>query len=493
LYGEVANDLGIHDSRVLVPGDADASVLFQRILAVHESYAMPGLAKNLRDTAGVQLIADWLNSVAPNVPGGSSNPLTYQRIDFAAVPAVMATTDGPLTLSASASSGQAVTFDLVSGPATLAGNVLTLTGASGRIVIRAQQAGNGTYEAAPEKEQVIQVSPTGMSTGTGLVGTYYDDINLSVLAFTQTDPQIDFYWGGGAPAAGMEHDSYSVKWEGEIEPLTSETYTFTARSDDGVRLWVNNQLVIDNWQDQAVMSVSGDISLNAFTRYPIRVEYYENGVYAQARLSWSTPTISREVIPSYAYYRTVNPILPVEWASFEATPQGSRVRLDWETLSERNAARFEVERSVDGQSFSKIGQVPATGNSSQLQSYQTFDETPLPGRNIYRLRQIDLTGQMSYSELREVWFELAEELFSVQVFPNPLSLTADLQVIIENEQAEAVRLRLMDMQGRIQQQQDLPGAQRVQTQLSRQKLSAGVYILEIKTATQRTTRRVLIQ
>ncbi|MEM7657849.1 MAG: PQQ-dependent sugar dehydrogenase, partial [Bacteroidota bacterium] len=490
LYGEVSNDIGVHDSRVLVPGDAEASVLYQRILQVHEDFAMPPLAKNLMDTVGVQLIADWLNSVAPNVAGGAG--LTYQRIDFAAVPEVMNTADGPLTLNATATSGLPINFQLVSGPATLAGNTLTLNGTPGRVILRAVQAGNGTFEPAPEKEQVIQVSPPGVSVGTGLLGTYYNNANLTNQAFTQTDAEIDFSWGSGSPAISMAYDSYSIKWEGMIEPLTSETYTFFGRSDDGIRLWINNQLVIDNWQDQGVNEVSGTISLTAFTQVPIRVEFYENSVYAQARLSWSAPSVDKAVIPSYALYPVTGQVLPVEGLRFTAVQAGNQVQLDWETLLEVNTSTFVIERSADGQSFEAIGEVAAAGNSSELTTYQQWDEEPLVGLNAYRLKQIDLNGAFSYSALQEVWFKEQEDWLKVQLFPNPLLAGERLQIVVEADNEQVFQLQLMDMSGRVLRQETHRGQRNYHIQMDRSDLAAGLYLVRIRKDKREVIERVLL-
>ena len=64
---------------------------------------------------------------------------------------------------------------------------------------------------------------------------------------TRTDARVDFDWAGGSPAAIFPKDSFSARWDGEIEALYSEPLTLIARTDDGVRLWINGSLVIDAW------------------------------------------------------------------------------------------------------------------------------------------------------------------------------------------------------------------------------------------------------
>ena len=78
-----------------------------------------------------------------------------------------------------------------------------------------------------------------------------------------------------------------------MKPPVTGTYTFYTLSDDGVRLWVNGALVVNNWTDHAPTENSGTIALTAGQRYDIRMEYYENGGGAVARLLWSAPASPR--------------------------------------------------------------------------------------------------------------------------------------------------------------------------------------------------------
>jgi hypothetical protein len=62
---------------------------------------------------------------------------------------------------------------------------------------------------------------------------------------------VDFNWGTGSPDPSIAADNFSARWTGQVQPVSTQAYTFYTVSDDGVRLWVNNQLVIDNWTDHA--------------------------------------------------------------------------------------------------------------------------------------------------------------------------------------------------------------------------------------------------
>ncbi len=124
-------------------------------------------------------------------------------------------------------------------------------------------------------------------------GEYFNNTSLSgTPALVRTDSQISFNWGTGSPAAGIiNSDNFSARWTQTLY-FSVGNYRFTTTSDDGVRLWVNNVLLIDRWQDRAVQSFSGDIYL-AGGSVPVRLEYYERGGSAEARLTWvlvSAPT-----------------------------------------------------------------------------------------------------------------------------------------------------------------------------------------------------------
>src|SRR5205807_7682036 len=124
-------------------------------------------------------------------------------------------------------------------------------------------------------------------------------MDLTNPMLTRNDSTIDFDWGDGSPDPAIGPDTFSVRWVGKIEPLYSETYTFYALTDDGFRLWVNNQLIIDSWIDQPPTEQAGaPIALSAGTRYDIRIEYYENGGGAVAKLLWSSPSQSKEIVPA---------------------------------------------------------------------------------------------------------------------------------------------------------------------------------------------------
>jgi hypothetical protein len=113
--------------------------------------------------------------------------------------------------------------------------------------------------------------------------------------------------------------------------------------------------------------------------------------------------------------------LPVELVSFTATAEGrTAVRLAWATASERNSARFEVERSLNGTSFQLVRAVAAAGTSTNAHTYDLRDASLPTGVSqlYYRLRQVDVDGAAHYSVVRPV--ALAGAPAGLSLYPNPV-------------------------------------------------------------------------
>jgi hypothetical protein len=140
--------------------------------------------------------------------------------------------------------------------------------------------------------------PTG-GDPTGLIAAYYPSTDLTGPATARIDPNINYDFGATPPPTGGT-TNFSVRWLGQIQAQFSETYTFYTYSDDGVRLWVNNQLLIDNFTLHSGTENSGTIALQAGQKYDIRVEYFQGPGSAVMTLSWSSPSTAKAVVPASA-------------------------------------------------------------------------------------------------------------------------------------------------------------------------------------------------
>lgn len=149
--------------------------------------------------------------------------------------------------------------------------------------------------------------------GTGLFGQYFDNAsstyanatNFTGLAVTRVDPTVDFDWGQAAPVPAMGTNTFSIRWTGQVKPEHTETYSFFTDSNDGVKLWVNGQLIIDRWVTGTSQS-TGVIPLVAGTRYDIRLEYFENTGTASVKLYWWSPSQTKQIIPATRLYPNTN-------------------------------------------------------------------------------------------------------------------------------------------------------------------------------------------
>lgn len=176
-------------------------------------------------------------------------------------------------------------------------------------------------------------------TGTGLKGEYFDNQDLTNLRFTRLDGQVNFDFGQGSPDRIMATDHFSMSWTGKVQAGYSEAYTFYTVSDDGVRLWVNGQLIISNWTAHAVTTNNATVTLVAGQKYNIKLEYYENVGDAVIKLLWSSPSQPLEVIPTSQLYASLDGWLGLKgeyfgnlvFGNLKMTRVDAKIDFDWGT------------------------------------------------------------------------------------------------------------------------------------------------------------------
>jgi PA14 domain/Family of unknown function (DUF6298) len=115
-------------------------------------------------------------------------------------------------------------------------------------------------------------------------GCYYADPDLKKLVFTRTDPAIDFSWELGSPDPSVPVDFFSSRWEGKFD-FESADYDFTALVDDGIRLYVDDALIIDSWKPQPAGYMTSRKNMTAGSHL-IRMEHFEATWFATAKLVW---------------------------------------------------------------------------------------------------------------------------------------------------------------------------------------------------------------
>ncbi len=143
--------------------------------------------------------------------------------------------------------------------------------------VQAFAAKAGAVNSGVASAQFLNSSAIG--TGTGLLGQYFANQLMAFVpppTLVRTDAVVNFNWNTVSPDPSIPSTDYTVRWTGMVQPQFNETYTFSTTTDDVVRLWVNGQLIIDEWIDQGPTTWSGTIALQAQQYYNIQMDYYQN-------------------------------------------------------------------------------------------------------------------------------------------------------------------------------------------------------------------------
>jgi hypothetical protein len=148
------------------------------------------------------------------------------------------------------------------------------------------------------------------SDGNGIRAEYYSILGYSfppANPFTNPIrmsivPNVNYNWGSGTPVPGVGADYFAAIYVGEVMPMYSEQYTFYSTTDDGGRVWVGGNLLVNRWVNQGATENSGTINLTRCEKYTIRMEYFENTGSAVAELRWSSASQAKEIIPQIRLY-----------------------------------------------------------------------------------------------------------------------------------------------------------------------------------------------
>jgi len=229
--------------------------------------------------------------------------------------------------------------------------------------------------------------------GGGIKGQYYH-YNVSTppdpaaeafeqLVMTRVDPQIDFDWSD-SPGAGVNADRFAVRWMGELEVAFSEPYTFITTTDDGLKLWIDGRLVIDNWTlHGTTVDTSAPIELKAGPGHTVEMWWFENNGGAVAQLSWESPSTPQQPIPQGALSEPLRawPLYPLN----RMANVGQTTRLRW--IAGDKAVQHDIFFGPDVASVTGAGAMTAgVYRGRQAIDATTYDPGPLEANQTYYWR-----------------------------------------------------------------------------------------------------------
>jgi Tfp pilus assembly protein PilX len=352
----------------------------------------------------------------------------------------------------------------------------------------------------------------GASTGTlpgSLATALSGDFSIGYWFKTTMSAPTATYWYSGvalvdAEVCGVTNDWGTALIDGGKVSMGIGNPDLTIKSvsnyNDGVWHFVTatrNQttavvsLYVDGIQ-VAATSGANSAALNAPTLIGLgRNPCVGGGVYTgdlDDVIAYNRVLSSIEVTSLYNYFSSTP--LPLRWKSFFGQVEGGQVYLKWETENSINNDRFEIERSANGADFSGIGVVSDKGgidNSAGGAAYGFTDPHPAEGNNFYRIRQVDIDGNYSWSSV--VQFTIGTVPSAIHLQSNPVTNEA---ILVNNEQLLVRRMQVVDIAGRILIDQPLYSSNSI-LKINVQRLRSGYYLLRVNIAGKNTSLAFLKQ
>jgi len=326
---------------------------------------------------------------------------------------------------------------------------------------------------------------------------------------TQGNPGLQYYTDDacGAIAAinsnnNLGNVSASVTIGGPIsaasgEPFLGRHYEITPGQNAGMPVRLTLYFTQDDFDQYNASSLVGtadypaidaggtNLRIRAYHGLPSSGTTGPNGTYDAANADliapsaivfnsngfWEVTFLSPNGFSGFFANTNTSTPLYLELGELSAAREGTINRLRWNTLKEKAGDRFEIERSNDARSFSKIGSMPARGLAPA--NYTFTDEQALPGTNFYRLRLMHTDGDPTYSKVVQV--SAKDDGFVFDVYPNPAKETLCIKL---SEVKSSGVLTLKDITGRTIMEQTI--AQTLSVTLDMTRLATGVYWVQYK-------------
>lgn len=298
-------------------------------------------------------------------------------------------------------------------------------------------------------------------TGTGLRAQYYNGNDFNDHKLTRVDKQVNMDWEGGSPDQTIDNDNFSVRWTGSVQAKYSGEHTFHINADDGRKLWVDGELLIDDWSAGSFES-SGKKTLTAGQIVNMRIDYYEGGGNAKASFSWETNLLPKEVIPESQLY-------PNELPSVTITdPTSNEIFFKDETISVNiNASdNISVNKVELYDNSELIGTKSAAPYTFQLSGLDDGDHT-LSAKAYDSQQAVNNSDdvEISVSQILNLNDKSVDN--SITIYPNPAR-----ENIHVNTQESFDQIDILDVHGNSVISTD-------SNEIDIRTLDSGVYIIEV--------------
>ncbi|MGB1243160.1 MAG: PA14 domain-containing protein [Chitinophagales bacterium] len=166
-------------------------------------------------------------------------------------------------------------------------------------------------------------------TGDGLNATYYNGTNFDYEVLRRTDPEIYFYYSGTSPAMEVNVYQFSVVWTGYLYAPTTGEYSLSMNVDDGIRMWINDNQLIDKWNEKSASTYTQNVKLKGKQAYEIRIEYYQANKDARVELYWAYDGQNKRIVPQkYLFTNIDEPPLVLLGPSFMSPTTQQKYQTD---------------------------------------------------------------------------------------------------------------------------------------------------------------------
>ena len=369
--------------------------------------------------------------------------------------------------------------------ATISGSTITITGI-GSSIITATQAAAGAYGSGSIAATFnVTTAPPPTAAPNPPLRNSADVVCLFSNAYTEIAGTIWFpNWGQTTIVSDLNIGGNATK---KYEMMNyqgvelASTINISSMTKMHIDIWTPNCSALDLYLvNTSPVTVEEKVTLrptfsgwNSFDIDLAQFDTINKNAVAQIKFV-ALPFGTSAMFMDNMYFWKPAGTVPVKLTSFNATKNGSTSLIQWTTSAELNSLGFEVEKSNNGNVWTSINFTPSVGNTNATTKYNTTDASPYRGINYYRLKQIDLDGTSTYSNVVKLNFAGNNKY---NIYPNPVNdvLTVNIESAITND----ATLKLVDMNGVVHHQVMVGKNNRgTNLQIQTNKLNSGLYLLK---------------